>query len=253
MGSMRLSDVRIDKLGIEHYMRNYEEFMAPIRHQHIKVLELGVANGDSIRYWADWLPNATIVGLDINPPPLGLASNRIIVYQGEQQDRSMLDRIAHEQAPGGFDFIIDDASHVGQFTRISFWHLYVNHLKPGGLYFIEDWGTGYWSEYVDGRCFRPTTVEFAAHERILNRLASSKWVRRNYALRKLVGWSRWHLVRKKFPSHQYGMVGFVKELVDECGISDITNESFGIGGNRTSRIEWMRVSLGHVIIRKPLF
>jgi hypothetical protein len=249
---MQISEVRIDKLGLEHYMRNYEEYMSPKRHEPVKLLELGVANGDSLKHWADWMPNASIVGLDINPPPSNLTSERIIYYQGEQQNISVLNRLAREQAPSGFDFIIDDASHLGQFTRISFWHLFVNHLKPGGLYFIEDWGTGYWPSYVDGRHFRPQKVEFAPHERILNKLAISNLVHNNYALRKLVGWSRWHLVRKKFPSHQYGMVGFIKELVDECGIADSTHESFGIGGSKTSRIEWMRVSLGHVIIKKPV-
>jgi len=35
-------------------------------------------------------------------------------------------------------------------TRRSFWHFFQHHLKPGGLYVIEDWGTGYWSDWPDG-------------------------------------------------------------------------------------------------------
>jgi hypothetical protein len=34
-----------------------------------------------------------------------------------------LDRIAGERAPDCFDIIIDDASHIAEFTKISFWHL----------------------------------------------------------------------------------------------------------------------------------
>lgn len=38
-----------------------------------------------------------------------------------------------------------------------------------------------------------------------------------WPLRKLVGWMRWNLVRRRFHGHDRGMVGFVKELIDECG------------------------------------
>ena len=50
--------------------------------------------------------------------------------------------VARKTAPEGFDIIIDDASHFGDLTKIAFWHLLYNHLKPSGLYVIEDWGTG---------------------------------------------------------------------------------------------------------------
>ena len=55
------------------------------------------------------------------------------------------------QAPGGFDIIIDDASHIGELTKTTFWHLFDHHLKPGGLYAIEDWGTGYLDDFSDGK------------------------------------------------------------------------------------------------------
>jgi spermidine synthase len=142
----RVDQVPISKLGLAHYMRNYDEFLGPLRDQPLKLLELGIAEGDSLRKWAEWMPRASIVGLDIRPRIAGLDSERIATYQGEQQDRLLLDRIGREQAPEGFDVIIDDASHIGQLTRLSFWHLYQNHLKPGGFYFIEDWGTGYWPQ-----------------------------------------------------------------------------------------------------------
>jgi len=63
--------------------------------------------------------------------------------------------VARKTAPEGFDIIIDDASHFGDLTKIAFWHLFDNHLKPSGLYVIEDWGTGYWSDWTDGKTYRP--------------------------------------------------------------------------------------------------
>lgn len=248
----RIDQVPISKLVLAHYMRNYDEYLGPLRQQTLRLLELGIAEGDSLRNWAEWMPQSKIIGLDIRPRIPGLDSERIVTYQGEQQDRQLLDRIGREQAPEGFDVIVDDASHVGQLTRISFWHLYQHHLKPGGLYFIEDWGTGYWPQYVDGKKYRPPKPELLPRERLLKALSSNALVSGNTLLRKAVGWTRWRAVKRQFPSHQRGMVGFIKELVDECGMMDITHPDFGIGNPTPSRFEWMRLSLGHAIIKKPL-
>jgi glycosyltransferase involved in cell wall biosynthesis len=119
-----------------------------------------------------------------------------------------LDRIRTECARDGFDIIIDDASHIGELTRKSFWHLFENHLKPGGLFVIEDWGTGYWDSWVDGK----------------------------------------HYNNKKH--HLAGMVGLVKELVDECGIEDITDPQRGVPPRKGSRFEFMQIYSGQVFIKK---
>lgn len=245
-----IEQLEISKLGLEHYFRTYDTHLGPLQDQPIRLLELGVARGDSLRHWEARLPRAQITGLDVTPCPANFASGRVQTYVGEQQDTALLDRIAAERAPQGFDVIIDDASHVGQLTRVCFWHLFRHHLKPGGFYFIEDWGTGYWPQYPDGRRFRQPAVGFAGHERLLNRLHAAPLVRRITPLRRLVGWARWNLVTSRHRSHDYGMVGFVKELIDECGIEDATHPTFGAGPQRRSQIDWMQVSLGHVVIRK---
>jgi hypothetical protein len=66
--------------------------------------------------------------------------------------------VARKTAPEGFDIIIDDASHFGDLTKIAFWHLFDNHLKPSRLYVIEDWGTGYWSDWTDGKNLPPPVL-----------------------------------------------------------------------------------------------
>ncbi len=114
------------------------------------VLELGVLRGGSLRLWRDYFRKGTIVGLDRARVAVDDPERRIQIYQGSQDDTALLTRIAREHAPAGFDLIIDDASHVAALTRRSFWHLFEHHLKPGGLYVIEDWGMGYWSDWPDG-------------------------------------------------------------------------------------------------------
>jgi hypothetical protein len=243
---------RIDKLAMPHYMRRYEQLvLEPSATLPVRLLEIGIARGDSLYFWRDRLPNAKIVGLDIQPVVLDDPSGRIRTYVGEQQDRELLDRIARENAPDGFDYIIDDGSHVGQYTRLAFWRLFEHHLKPGGIYFIEDWGCSYWSHYPDGSRYRPGVADFALHERVLNAMHRAARARKLGFLRKAIGFLRYRLVQKTFPSHQAGMVGFIKELVDECGMPDITDPRFGPGPQRASRIAELSISVGLVIATKP--
>ncbi len=131
-----------DKAGIVHYLENYEQQFAALRDQDIRLLELGVYEGGSLKMWRDYFPRGLIVGLDMHNVPVDDPTGRIRGYRGLQEDTELLDRIRRETAPDGFDIIIDDCAHIGVLARISFWHLFDNHLKPGGLYVIEDWGTG---------------------------------------------------------------------------------------------------------------
>ena len=240
------------KLELAHYMNTYTEYLSSFKEDEIALLELGVEDGMSLLYWRDFLPHARIAGLDISSPvQLDDPTGRIKIYQGEQQDRDLLDRIAAEVAPGGFDVIVDDASHVGQFTRIAFWHLFKHHLKPGGLYFIEDWGCSYFKTYADGKTYAFRPVDFAWHEKVLNKLKKSPFVQKRPLLRRAVNYVQVRGVKRVFPSPQWGMVGFVKELVDECGAPDVTNDELGgRGPKRRTMFQWMRVSVGMVIVKK---
>jgi hypothetical protein len=46
------------------------------------------------------------------------------------------------------------------------------------------------------------------------------------------------------------MVGFVKQLVDECGMGDITHAGLGIVPPRRSKFKQMHVSQGLIIVVK---
>lgn len=119
---------------LEHYARHFGALVD----REVRLLEIGIGNGGSLRFWADYFPLGRVVGLDVEPLDVGDAAGRIFVYRGVQQDVDLLDRIAFECAPGGFDIVIDDASHIGAFTRVSFWRLFTKHVKAGGIFVIED-------------------------------------------------------------------------------------------------------------------
>jgi SAM-dependent methyltransferase len=239
-----------DKAQHTHYLRKYEEYFSPLAGLEIRLLELGVYKGGSLLLWRDYFERGLIVGLDLQPIKLDDPSGRIRIYEGMQQDRDLLDRIARETAPEGFDVIIDDCSHIGELTRISFWHLFDNHLKPGGIYVIEDWSTGYWDSFFDGVRFsyEPKLGFSPALFRLRSSLAhlqrSAPWLNRILRPAKRL------FNNRQFRSHDYGLVGFVKELVDECGRADITRTDRGTPPYRPSKFKEMKISAGQVFIVK---
>ena len=144
-----------------HYLQSYDSFFDKLVDKDIILLQLGIDRGGSLSLWRDDFPNSKIVGIDIHLPEEFTPGERISIYQGDQGDISFLTKVATETAPNGYDIIIDDASHIGELTKISFWHLFNQYLRPGGLYVIEDWGTGYWEDWPDGE-----HIDLEAYERI---------------------------------------------------------------------------------------
>jgi SAM-dependent methyltransferase len=206
------------------YLEKYDEAFGHLREKEIRLLELGVYEGSSLLMWRDYFEQGQIAGLDINEVTVNDSTGRISIFRGQQQDREVLDRIASEVAPEGFDIIIDDAAHVGELARASFWHLFPRHLKSGGIYVIEDWGTGYWPKWRDGKEY-----DFSSHKP-----AKVSRLRR----------------KKRFPTHQFGMVGFIKQLIDDLGLDDATDPQRGVAPVRFSRIESMQISHGQVFVFK---
>jgi hypothetical protein len=136
----------------DYYVPVYERLFEPMRYMQLSLLELGVLNGSSLAAWAAYFPYARIAGVDLNVPAIAL-DERIRMYAGSQADTGLLSRAAGEIAPDGFDIVIDDCSHIGSLAKTSFWHLFINHMKPQGLYVIEDWRTGYIPTWPDGLAY----------------------------------------------------------------------------------------------------
>ena len=242
------------------YLDNYERFFSGIKDKNITLLELGIFRGESMLLWENYFSNGKIVGVDINKAGVADKSERIFEFQGYQQDRDFLDRVAQKTAPGGFDIIIDDASHIGDISKITFWHLFEHHLKPGGVYVIEDWRTGYWDQWADGakykkaresKIIRPFLYRFAGKcLSYCERNLKGGLVKR--AMIAGLGKARRFTYKRRFPSHNFGMVGFVKELVDELGIDMITSPERGSRvPQQQPRFKRMEIAPGQVFIIKP--
>jgi hypothetical protein len=220
-----------DKVRIG-YLDIYDPVLAPWVDKKIKLLELGIHKGGSLHLWHDYFPRGTIAGIDIKLPKDFMPGERIQVFQGSQADTGFLSEVANKVAPAGFDIIIDDASHIGALTKTTFWHLFENHLKPGGLYAIEDWGTGYWEDFPDGKGFNIANFSVS-----LIRPLSSEPAGKS--------------MKVPFSCHSYGMVGFVKQLVDEQGAASVTMK-YPAAERRASKFESVLITQFIVFVTKVL-
>ena len=116
-------------------------------------------------------------------------------------------------APNGVDIVIDDASHLGAASLAAYRALF-SFIKPGGLYIVEDWTTGYWHDWPDGERFSPAALN-----------------------------------ENRVMSHDFGMVGFVKSLIDEVA-SDRIRASLAAEPTRERRLDSMQVHREAVVLRK---
>jgi 8-demethyl-8-(2-methoxy-alpha-L-rhamnosyl)tetracenomycin-C 3'-O-methyltransferase len=133
-----------DKAWCHGYTHRYAPLFEPLRDQPIRLLELGVKDGASLRMWREYFPNASIFGLDINP----VVVPNCTVFVGDQADPLVIGNAGDNCGP--FDVIIDDASHISSKTIASF-ELLWPHLRPGGVYAIEDTHAAYHEHFYGHR------------------------------------------------------------------------------------------------------
>lgn len=138
------TDTYTDKAYFHNFTSVYERFLFDKRDSIQRMIEIGVLRGSSIQMWERYLPNAKILGLDVNPvyfserelgPRVTLA---VCDATRENEVKSVLDSTGI--APGSVDIIIDDGSHIVS-HQVRTMGLMWKYVKPGGLYVIEDMHT----------------------------------------------------------------------------------------------------------------
>ena len=83
------------------FLELYDRTFSSIRFRPIVLLELGVANGASLRLWKEYFPHAKIIGIDHKLTNVDLAGQDIQLYLCEQDDEIGLRSIARSVAPSG--------------------------------------------------------------------------------------------------------------------------------------------------------
>ncbi|WP_411869765.1 hypothetical protein [Vulcanococcus limneticus] len=142
-----------------------------------KLLEIGVQNGGSLEVWRDFFgAGAQIIGVDIDHSVSLLkfdAGVRCLI--GDATDPAWAEPMASDNGP--FDVIIDDGSHVSRDIVKAFCILF-GHLKPSGVYVIEDLHASYFPDYGGGA----PGCEFSAMEffkQIADLINLEHWLRRD--------------------------------------------------------------------------
>ncbi len=139
----------------------YARFFAHLRGEPIRLLEIGVAYGASLRMWEEFFPTARIVGVDVDERARRYAGGRTSIHIGDQSDAAFLVALARTEGP--FDIVVDDGGHRMEQHRASLQALWP-HVVSGGCYAIEDLQTAYAPQYGGGYLHEDTTIERLKHQ-----------------------------------------------------------------------------------------
>jgi hypothetical protein len=130
------------------YWHQFDEFyFNNIKINPKNILEIGIANGNSIRLFRDKYPFAKIFGFDIieqqNSWPV---DDNIFYYRADQGDvagfRALMSGINEK-----FDLIIDDGSHDPFHQKTSLIEC-LAFINDGGIYVLEDLHTSHFKHHL---------------------------------------------------------------------------------------------------------
>ena len=135
-----------DKSSASHdYLSIYERCFCHRRNDPLKILEIGVLNGASLKVWEEYFPNSRIVGADIDEGTRRFGSGRVEIEIIDQSNLEDLVRLGVRHGP--FDIIIEDGSHIWD-HQITTLRTLFPFVRDGGFYVVEDLETNYGS-HVD--------------------------------------------------------------------------------------------------------
>lgn len=134
---MNLNDLALkyktDKSSAGHAYADFYEFLLKDRHID-RLLEIGIGSGGSLAMWHDYLPEATIYGIDHLPKMFHCKGVKTFVAN-QRKSEELLGVVT--QMDGPLDVILDDGSHETRDQVVSLNTLFP-FLKNNGLYIIED-------------------------------------------------------------------------------------------------------------------
>ena len=150
-----------DKAGANNYTPLYWSLFKDRREEPLRVFELGLGSnnphlasnmgvfgvpGASLRGWRRFFPQALVYGADIDRDIL-FEEPRIKTFYCDQLNQGVIrDMWSRPELQGGMDIIIEDGLHTFE-ANISFLGVSLDHLRPGGIYVIEDIGWDSFDEW----------------------------------------------------------------------------------------------------------
>lgn len=134
-----LSDERQPNIHRHPYTSIYNLLFSKLKYDNIKLAEIGILFGNSLKCWREYFKNADLFGFEyeeiyLNESKGHNLNNTIIDFINVKDTESMCNTF---DKYGMFDIIIDDSTH--QFDdQIRICNTLYKYLKPGGILVIED-------------------------------------------------------------------------------------------------------------------
>ena len=131
----------------DQYIDKYHRHFAPFRGKPITVVEVGLSSGGSLDMWRQYFgPAARLIGVDIRPQSARFADgNRTRIFIGSQSDKNFWADFKRSLAGEKIAIFIDDGGHTAEQMRVTFDAMF-SEVQPGGIYWVEDVHTQYWSK-----------------------------------------------------------------------------------------------------------
>lgn len=134
--SPTITDLAANFGSDKHWFHRYSEVYDLVLDRHRpttgRILEIGVHHGESVRLWRDAFPAATIIGVDLDPPPGDIPGVELVA--GDAYTAEAID-LLDDGIP--FDIIIDDGAHTLDTMRFVV-RRYLELLDDRGTLIIED-------------------------------------------------------------------------------------------------------------------
>lgn len=131
---------KCDKSKKHQYDVVYEKYFD--QDKELKILEVGIFRGESMKAHLEYLPKATLYGIDlfdrIKPEYIPVLEDpRVNWISSSSMAEELPDLIREKWGDIKFDIIIDDGAHWPEANRLTL-HNLKDFLKDDGVYFIED-------------------------------------------------------------------------------------------------------------------
>jgi hypothetical protein len=120
----------------DYIVSYYDKEFSDKKQTPIKLMEIGILNGNSLRVWSKWFENLELYGVD-NWGEIPSVSNseldNVKIITGDAYNLNFLDNFQDDY----FDYIIDDGPHT-TVSQVFFVDNWISKIKSKGKLILED-------------------------------------------------------------------------------------------------------------------